>query len=68
MAANTGQETVEKDIRHEGHEWDVEVRRVDIVAGREEGILQCTVGGGGAGGGGTKPGLVREWEEKDAEF
>lgn len=69
VAPDTGQKTVEEDVGHEGHEGDVEVGRVDVVARREEGILEGTVrGGGGAGGGGTEPGLVREGEEEDAEF
>lgn len=69
VAADAGQKTVEEDVGHEGHEGDVEVRRVDVIARREEGVLKGAVGGGGgAGGGGTKPGLVREGKEEDAEF
>lgn len=59
MAADAGQETIEEDVGHKGHEGDVEIGRIDIVAGREEGVLENAVGGGGgAGGGGTEPGVV----------
>lgn len=69
VAADAGQETVEEDVGNEGHEWDVEVGRIEVVAGREEGILECAIGGGrGTRGGGAEPGLVGEREEEDAEL
>lgn len=69
MAADSREEAVEEDVRHKGHERDVEVWRVNVVAGREEGVLECTTGGGGGTrGGGAEPGLMRKGEEEDAEL
>ena len=67
-AAQPREEGAEQDVGHEGHDGDVHVRGVEVVAGGREDVL---VGGWGGGGGRAlraRPGFVAPGEEDEEEF
>lgn len=69
VARDPGEERVEQDVRHERHQRDVQVGRIDVFARGQELVFERAPGSrGGACGGGAEPGGVREREEEDAEL